>query len=175
MSKPTPSQEIINQFKGHVIAHGGKIGTSKIKELLNWSDADFDWVKSYLIENGHVKMGRGRGGSIQLNTPADQQVFLEKIKEAKEEKQEAQEDEAFDLETLKGKFTALPEDVTAFKPGMKVSRLQSHLFSTEEYAWRYMNHYVVTEVQDDKIFVVPKNVKGADALPTKPVRFYVRH
>jgi hypothetical protein len=176
MNKPTPSQELISEFKGNILTQGGKIGTAKIKQLLNWREEDFDWVKNYLLETGQIKLGRGRGGSLQVNTNEQQENFLSKIKQAQEEQQEQTEtEETFDLESLKKKFKAIPEETSAFKPGMKVSRLQSHLFTTEEYAWKYMNHYVVTEVHDDKIFVVPKNVKGAEALPTKPVRFYTRN
>jgi len=175
MSKPTPGKELIHKFTGTIIGNNGKMGTSKLKDALGWSENDFDWVKTYLIDTGQVKVGRGRGGSIQINTPEEQKTQQTKIQETEAAKQEAkneEQEEIFNLDAIKNKYKLLPEDITAFKPGMKISRLPTHLYTNEEHVWKYMNHYIVTGIKDDNLIVVPRNVKGAEPIQTKPVRFY---
>jgi hypothetical protein len=169
MSKPQPSQELIQKIIETLGANGGRMGNGKLRETLAWSEKDFEWVKAHLIEIGRAKSGRGRGGSLELLE--SEKKFLPIKKE--QEPEPAQTEEAFSLEDMKQKYRLLPEDVSAFKPGMKVSRLATHLYTTEENAWRYMNHYVVTEIKENKLLVTPRNVKGAAPIQTNPVRFYV--
>jgi hypothetical protein len=169
MSKPQPSQELIQKITETLHSNGGRMGNGKLKETLAWSDKDFEWVKTHLIEIGRAKAGRGRGGSLELLEA--EKFFTPKNKE--EPEAPPQVEEIFNLDVVKQKYKLLPEDVAAFKPGMKVSRLATHLYTTEENAWKYMNHYVVTEIKDNKLMVTPRNVKGAAPIQTNPVRFYV--
>jgi hypothetical protein len=172
MSKPTPGADLTNKFIGIILSHGGKMGAGKLREELKWRESDFDWVKTHLLSTGNVKMGRGRGGSIQVTQEQISKPAETHIVNLPESKLHPTDPDAFDLIAEKQKYKPLPEDTSAFKPGMKVARLATHLYSNEEHAWKYMNHYVVTAVKEDKIFVVPKNVKGADPISTNPVRFY---
>lgn len=175
MSKPTPGADLTTKFIGVIVGNGGKIGSGKLKETLGWSETDFEWVKTSLMGSGHIKMGRGRGGSIQAtstNHPSQKQSPLTPPPAPSTQNYDNNENEPFDLATIKNRYKPVPENINAFTPGMKIVRLATHLYSSEENAWKYMNHYVVTSVKDDKIFVVPKNVKGAEAISTNPVKFY---
>jgi hypothetical protein len=169
MSKPQPSQELLQKITETLQTNGGRMGNGKLRETLGWSEKDFEWVKTHLIDIGRAKSGRGRGGSLEL---VDAEKFFVPTK--KEEPAEPPPiEETFSLEAVKQKYKLLPEDIAAFKPGMKVSRLATHLYNTEENAWKYMNHYVVTGIIDGKLMVAPRNVKGAAPIQTNPVRFYV--
>jgi hypothetical protein len=45
---------------------GGKSGNSALRENLGWTDEHYAAVKDYLIEQGNIVPGKGRGGSVAL-------------------------------------------------------------------------------------------------------------
>lgn len=183
MSRPTPDKTLQNKFIGSIINNGGSVGIQKLFHALNWSQADYEWVMEHLLQEGIVRRGRGRGGSLQLVNPEDREKAAEiqnsktpnpKGRPKKEITEGEFEEEEFNLEEYKSKFVKLPDDPNAFKPGMKVYRLPSNLYLNESFAWRHMNSYVVDKVEDETLFVYPYNIKGAESMSTRPVRFYVR-
>lgn len=180
MSNPTPNDALVNTFVGTVVSLGGKAGNGRLQRELDWNDNDYAWVRDYLISQGRVRIGRGRGGSVQLVQPEE----LEAAQAEAQAKQDAAEDKPLQaegevelepIESIKAKYTPIPEDVSAFSPGMKVSRPLTQLFKKEDFLWRNLKHYVVTDVADDKIYVKPRNAKKGDvALSAPPKGFYQR-
>ena len=47
---------------------GGSASNGRLREALQWDEATYDAVKSGLVADGTVKLGRGRGGSVALAT-----------------------------------------------------------------------------------------------------------
>jgi hypothetical protein len=195
MSKPTPGKDLTSKLLEAITGNGGSMGVQRLVEHLEWSQADFTWVQDHLINEGIIKRGRGRGGSLQLTDPeakqAAQTTFALETPPKRRGRPPANKDfpftttttmdddqegelEDFDLEAYKSKFKELPADLNAFKPGMKVYRLPRHLYTTEKFAWSNLSRYVVDHVDDGKVFVYQHNVKGAEVMSTRPVHFYVR-
>lgn len=175
MSQPTPSETLINTFIGTLTSLGGKAGNKKLQDNLNMSDKDYLWVRDYLIHEGRLKTGRGRGGSVQLLTGA----AAEEAKAAILAKEEAasvsstpMEEEEFNLAEVKSRFKKLPDVVEAFQPGMHVVRPMFNMFK-EEGAWRHMKHYTVTKTMDGYVFVKPRpSRKDQVELSAPPEGFY---
>jgi len=174
VSTPTPSEDIINTFTQALADLGGQAGNKKLQDKLNMSDNDYLWVRDYLIHEGRLKPGRGRGGSVRLLTGAAAEQAKEQIR-AKEEAASVSSipmDDDFNLEAVKSKFRKLPEDVKAFEPGMHVVRPMVNMFN-EEGAWKYMKHYTVTRVQEGYVFVQPRpSRKDQVELSAPPEGFY---
>ncbi|NLF23561.1 MAG: hypothetical protein GX590_10435, partial [Lentisphaerae bacterium] len=47
---------------------GGRSGNQNLRESLGWDDTAYAAVKDYLVRQGAIVPGRGRGGSVQLST-----------------------------------------------------------------------------------------------------------
>ena len=58
------------EFLGALEAVGGAAGNVRLRELLGWSQPDYDTVKGALLAAGQIKAGRGRGGSVALADPS---------------------------------------------------------------------------------------------------------
>ena len=175
MNKPTPEQKTINQFIETLKSIGGKAGNKKLQETLQLNDTTYTWVRDYLIEEGQLKPGRGRGGSVKLLEGEEAQQAKEAIQAKKEAASIAQttiEDEHFDLEEVKAKYKKLPDEITAFEQGMHVVRPMLNMFS-EERAWKHMKHYTVTKTMEGYVFVKPRPTKkDSIELSSPPEGFY---
>lgn len=55
-------QEFLNALR----ELGGSAGNGRLRETLGWDEATYDGVRLALIDAGHIKPGRGRGGSVAL-------------------------------------------------------------------------------------------------------------
>ncbi len=69
---------------------GGSAGNIKLRELLGWSEAEYDDVRDVLLAEGAVQKGRGRGGSFSLTgdqgqRPQQQATLLEEASEPESE------------------------------------------------------------------------------------------
>lgn len=65
---------------------GGSAGNGRLRETLGWDEATYDGVRLALIDDGLIRPGRGRGGSVALAADegsADEQVKSEKPAAAK--------------------------------------------------------------------------------------------
>lgn len=69
---PTPSppeQQLLDLLHQHP-----SLGNAKARELLQWSESQYEVVKADLVAKGLIQLGRGRGGSIALAANAGQQA-----------------------------------------------------------------------------------------------------
>jgi hypothetical protein len=195
MSRPTPGKDLINSMIAAITGNGGSMGVQRLETQLAWSQEDFTWVKDHLIQESVIKPGRGRGGSLQLVNPEAKAAAAASVvkvnvgapkrrgRPAKNRQEETfkltedgyyEDDSTFDLDAYKARFQALPEDTKAFKPGMRVYRLPSHLYSNEKFSWRNMTQYIVDRVETERVFLTVPNDKDAHTMSAKPVRFYVK-
>lgn len=171
---PNPSEEVINKFLGTLTSLGGKSGNKKLQETLGYSEQDYTWVRDHLINQGQLKTGRGRGGSVQLLTGEEMEEAKAAIQAQQEEASVSvlPKDEEFNLEEVKSRFKKLPEDINAFKEGMHVVRPMLNMFK-EEGAWKYMKHYTVTRTMDGYVFVKPRpSRKDQVEISAPPEGFY---
>lgn len=58
------------EFVGALQAIGGSSGNSRLRDLLGWSEADYESVKAALVTTGQITPGRGHGGSVAMANPA---------------------------------------------------------------------------------------------------------
>ena len=58
------------EFLGALQAIGGSSVNGRLRDLLGWSEADYESVKAALLGTGQITPGRGRGGSVALADPA---------------------------------------------------------------------------------------------------------
>lgn len=63
------SDELREQLLSKLQELDGKAGNMALREALNWSDVQYDFVKNDLLSRGAIQSGRGRGGSVFLPTP----------------------------------------------------------------------------------------------------------
>lgn len=184
MTKPEPNEHLINQLVNTVTAAGGSAGNQKLVQILGWSQTDYEWVRDYLIQQGTLRQGRGRGGSVQLADEKEKSK-AKKLVATTEPKprgrpakyslayDEAQEE--INIEAIKKMYVPLQEDLQAFHPGMTVYRTMNHMFTNEDFLWRNLRQYKVERVEQDKVYLSLKNVKDAPAEPTNKLsNFYVR-
>lgn len=173
-NKPTPDETLIKTFLDALTALGGKAGNKKLQDTLNLSLNDYEWVRDYLIHEGQLKTGRGRGGSVRILTGPEVEEARAAI-QAQEEAASvaaAPKEEEFDLQEVKSRFKKLPDNIQAFKEGMHVVRPMMNMFS-EEGAWKYMKHYTVTRTMDGYVFVKPRpSRKDQVELSSPPEGFY---
>lgn len=62
----TSTEQQIEQFIGILISLGGSAGNQRLLEALGWQDSIYQRIKQQLIDNGRIRPGRGRGGSVAL-------------------------------------------------------------------------------------------------------------
>jgi len=170
MSKPTPGQEHIDAFVSMLKKEGGQLGNGRLRTILGWSEEDYGWVRDAMVERGVVRIGRGRGGSVQLLDETERvqvQVTRELVQEIREREREKiveaprvdsyRAGPTFDLEKVKAAYEPLPDDINAFKVGMHIMRVPKHLFAREEDAWHNIRHYTVLDIIGDRVKVEHKN------------------
>lgn len=64
-----PSTEQLTQhFITTLISLGGRASNRGLLETLGWQESTYQRIKQQLIDNGRVRAGRGRGGSVTLAT-----------------------------------------------------------------------------------------------------------
>ncbi len=67
---------------------GGSAGNGRLRELLGWDEATYDGVRIALIDQGAIKPGRGRGGSVALADHDPEALTETPVKPAKPAKRE---------------------------------------------------------------------------------------
>lgn len=60
-----------DQFLAALSELGGSAGNGKLREALEWNEADYNAMKDELVTEGAVVPGRGRGGSVSLPGAAE--------------------------------------------------------------------------------------------------------
>lgn len=175
MTAPQPEQDTINEFIEALKNLGGKSGNKKLQTKLNMNDTTYTWIRDYLINEGQIKPGRGRGGSVKLLNEEEAQQAKQEIQEKQYKEQiktHETEEENFNLEQIKNKYKEIPEDLNEFTPGMHVVRPMLNTL-TEHNAWRHMKHYTVTKTQEGFVFVKPLPTrKNQVELASPPTGFY---
>ncbi|MFF2048395.1 type I restriction-modification system subunit M [Stenotrophomonas bentonitica] len=61
-------EQLIERFIATLVVLGGNAGNQRLLEALGWKESTYQRIKQQLIEDGRVRLGRGRGGSVVLNT-----------------------------------------------------------------------------------------------------------
>lgn len=174
MSNPKPDESLINKFIGTLTGLGGKSGNKKLQQELNLNDIDYKWVRDHLVHDGQLKLGRGRGGSVQLLTGDEVLEARAAIqeREAASVTSSPREESEFKLEEVKSRFRKVPDKIDAFEPGMHVVRPMFSMFN-EHNAWKNIRHYTVTKTEEGYVFVRPiPNRKDSVELSSPPVGFY---
>ncbi len=62
----TSTEQQIEKFIGTLVSLGGSAGNQRLLEALGWKDSIYQRVKQQLIDDGRIRLGRGRGGSVAL-------------------------------------------------------------------------------------------------------------
>ncbi len=62
----TSTEQQIEQFIGTLVSLGGSADNQRLLEALGWQDSIYQRVKQQLIDDGRIRLGRGRGGSVAL-------------------------------------------------------------------------------------------------------------
>ena len=66
LSEAGSNDALHDEFLGALAALGGSAGNSRLRETLEWDEASYEAVKSYLLGCRLIVPGRGRGGSVAL-------------------------------------------------------------------------------------------------------------
>ena len=66
----TSTEKLIERFIATLASLGGSAGNQRLLETLGWQESTYQRIKQQLIEDSRVRPGRGRGGSVALNTTA---------------------------------------------------------------------------------------------------------
>uniref|UniRef100_UPI0005845F42 type I restriction-modification system subunit M N-terminal domain-containing protein n=1 Tax=Xanthomonas arboricola TaxID=56448 RepID=UPI0005845F42 len=76
----TSTEQKIERFIAALTSLGGSAGNQRLREELGWQDSTYQRIKQQLIDDGRIRAGRGRGGSVALATtkaPAVPDVALQ--------------------------------------------------------------------------------------------------
>jgi type I restriction enzyme M protein len=66
LSETGSIDELADEFLGALAALGGSAGNGRLRETLEWDEANYEAVKADLISRRLIVPGRGRGGSVAL-------------------------------------------------------------------------------------------------------------
>lgn len=55
------------RFLAILTSLGGSAGNQRLQEALDWQDSTYQRIKQHLLEEGRIRTGRGRGGSVALS------------------------------------------------------------------------------------------------------------
>lgn len=72
----TSTEQLIERFITTLTSLGGSAGNQRLLEALGWQGSTYQRIKQQLIEDGQVRPGRGRGGSVALTTTAQVETFV---------------------------------------------------------------------------------------------------
>lgn len=61
-------EQSIERFISTLTSLGGSAGNQSLMEALGWQESTYQRIKQQLIEDGRIRTGRGRGGSVTLST-----------------------------------------------------------------------------------------------------------
>ncbi len=62
----TSDSELCSSFLGGPPTNGASVGNGRLQRTLNWDEATYLRVKNLLIDEGQIRVGRGRGGTVSL-------------------------------------------------------------------------------------------------------------
>ncbi|MGO1069779.1 type I restriction-modification system subunit M [Lysobacter sp. CA199] len=62
------NEQKIERFLSVLESLNGTAGNQRLREELGWQDTTYQRIKQQLIEEGRIRSGRGRGGSVALTT-----------------------------------------------------------------------------------------------------------
>jgi hypothetical protein len=151
---------------------GGKLSNGKLREKLRMIDVEYEQVINEAINNGEVKIGRGRGGVIILVSEAERQAQENFPKKEKATKNPKKKDSILDtLAVGEENYVPVPNDVNEFKPGMYVVRPPSYL--TDEEAWNNLRHYVVVSTDESSVYLRDRFNHTASVIKNVPEGFYI--
>jgi len=66
----TSTEQQIQHFIEALTTLGGSAGNQRLLEVLGWQESTYQHIKQRLIDEGRIRTGRGRGGSVALATAA---------------------------------------------------------------------------------------------------------
>ncbi|WP_343229654.1 class I SAM-dependent DNA methyltransferase [uncultured Xanthomonas sp.] len=66
----TSNEQNIQRFLAALASLGGQAGNQRLCEALGWQDSTYQRIKQHLVDDGRIRVGRGRGGSVALVAPA---------------------------------------------------------------------------------------------------------
>lgn len=66
LSDADTGEQLHDEFLGALAALGGSAGNGRLRETLEWDEADYEAVKADLLSRRLIVPGRGRGGSVAL-------------------------------------------------------------------------------------------------------------
>lgn len=61
-------EQSIERFISTLTSLGGSAGNQSLMEALGWQESTYQRIKQQLLEDGRIRSGRGRGGSVALST-----------------------------------------------------------------------------------------------------------
>lgn len=62
----TSNEQNIQRFLAALASLGGQAGNQRLCEALGWQDSTYQRIKQHLIDEGRIRVGRGRGGSVAM-------------------------------------------------------------------------------------------------------------
>lgn len=71
------------QFIAALTTLGGSAGNQRLMDALGWQDSTYQQIKQQLIDDGRIRPGRGRGGSVALTTATQAPLALGDLSETK--------------------------------------------------------------------------------------------
>jgi type I restriction enzyme M protein len=77
----TSTEQLIERFIAALASLGGSAGNQRLLEALGWQDSTYQRIKQQLIDDGRLRAGRGRGGSVALTTATQTPVALNDVQE----------------------------------------------------------------------------------------------
>jgi type I restriction enzyme M protein len=66
LSDAGSNDDLTDEFLGALEALGGSAGNGRLREILEWEEANYEAVKADLLNRQLIVPGRGRGGSVAL-------------------------------------------------------------------------------------------------------------
>jgi len=66
LSDADTGEQLHDEFLGALAALGGSAGNGRLRETLEWDEADYEAVRTDLLNRRLIVTGRGRGGSVAL-------------------------------------------------------------------------------------------------------------
>ncbi|MDR6233096.1 type I restriction enzyme M protein [Pseudomonas psychrotolerans] len=68
----TSTEQLIERFMATLASMGGSAGNQRLREALGWQESTYQRVKQHLLDDGRLRAGRGRGGSVALATASEE-------------------------------------------------------------------------------------------------------
>lgn len=68
----TSTEQLIERFMATLASMGGSAGNQRLREALGWQESTYQRVKQHLLDDGRLRAGRGRGGSVALATSIEE-------------------------------------------------------------------------------------------------------